>query len=227
MNYSILPTAEGDIPSEREQRKCKGPDPEPNVRRRIVLLSLLALATLVIALASFAYDSQHVNTALVESCGGSPEEATSLGCSFDVMSFAWLPSRCFDQELMLDFLHLRRWQWFTDADGRHPIDQATVAKGTYEHLYVTQEYHMYHCTYMWRKMHRAVQHGQPLDGYIGSLAHTDHCESVLVHPDSSWGELTTSIFSKYVKCPWGTQNLERDGWYRIVNGTKVVGFGNH
>jgi hypothetical protein len=36
-------------------------------------------------------------------CGSYPAEAKALGCQFDIISFCWLPPRCYDAELSHTF----------------------------------------------------------------------------------------------------------------------------
>ncbi|PVH73087.1 hypothetical protein DL98DRAFT_398522, partial [Cadophora sp. DSE1049] len=155
------------------------------------------------------------------SCGTSSAEAVSLGCHFDVMSFAWLPQACFDGELSHQFLALRDWEWFLDSEGTHGVDMGSVLAGEYSQLYVTQEYHMYHCTYMWRKMHRAALRGAALDGYIGSMMHTEHCEQMLMDHESTIDETNTMIFTKFVECPASNHGPSKAGWYRVIDGVKT------
>ena len=226
MEYHILPADEGSPPTGREHNaKTKQHTWHPHS----ILLTLLMMAIfgVIISLAIYNYLHVNISQSVAETCGTSSHEAVSLGCEFDVMSFAWLPPRCFDQSLMLEFLALRDWQWYLDAESHQRVDMVPVSKGSYDHLYVTQEYHMYHCTYMWRKMHRAIQNGQPLDGYIGKIEHTAHCEKMLVGSALALNLTNTLIFSKFVECPSEGQSLEDVGWYRVVGGQRVVGFGDH
>jgi hypothetical protein len=111
-------------------------------------------------------------------CGTSPAEAHSLGCQFDAMSFSWLPAGCYDTELVDDFLALRNWEWFYDTARQHAIPKEEVLKGELTNLIVTREYHLFHCTYQWRKMHRGMVKGV-IDSYIANYEHTAHCEHML------------------------------------------------
>ncbi|KIX03841.1 uncharacterized protein Z518_07394 [Rhinocladiella mackenziei CBS 650.93] len=113
-------------------------------------------------------------------CGSSRDDAVSRGCQFDIMSFSWLPPACYDEALAIEFAGLRGWQYFRDENRTTGIPRKEVALGQYDLLYVSTEYHVLHCTYMWRKMHRAVLKAAPIDGYIGEYNHTKHCEEVLV-----------------------------------------------
>lgn len=180
-----------------------------------------ATALILFTLAVFLQDSKSEGP-VPETCGNSPAEAISLGCNFDIISFAWLPARCFDQELMDEFMAVHDWKWFLDRDGQHSVDLASVAAGGYDELYVTQEYHMYHCTYMWRKMHRAILAGTVLDGYIGDMHHTAHCETMILDRTRALDTINTSILTKYVRCPFAQEDFQgRWGWYRVINGQRV------
>jgi hypothetical protein len=182
----------------------------------ISIFLLFGLGRLLIA------DKEHTNggNERVYHCGNSPAEAISNGCSFDVMSFTWLPEQCFDEPLMEDFLGQRNWTWHLDGHGQQQADEAAVRKGTHSELYVSWEYHLMHCTYMWRKLHRAVlQDLDSLDGYIGNLAHTEHCGEMLLggFKTAPSQETNTMIYTKFPAC--GKDGL-RSGWYRIVDGER-------
>lgn len=50
-------------------------------------------------------------------CGSTPDEARSLGCFFDQLSFAWQVPECYDEETMTEFLAASEWQYFDDEAG--------------------------------------------------------------------------------------------------------------
>jgi hypothetical protein len=219
MPYFRLPTSDetADQEASNKEQAVLRPAGWSISRGLLVILSIIAL--LFIALVSRSFQQAHDH---IESCGLSSTEALSIGCSFDVMSFAWLPHRCFDQELMNQFLTLRDWRWYLDANGTQVADFDSLRLGSYDNLYVTHEYHMYHCTYMWRKMHRAILQGQPLDGYIGNIHHTAHCERQLLKHEVSLDAKNTLIYTKYVNCPDGRErNAALAGWYRMTDGHQV------
>lgn len=183
---------------------------------------LIALAMALIVLSVLiSLQNSRTEDLSSETCGNSSSEALSLGCSFDVISFAWLPTRCFDKELVDEFLALRDWNWYLDAGAQQTADFVSVAAGEYDELYVTQEYHMYHCTYMWRKMHRAILAGDVLDGYIGDMHHTAHCEMQILDRSRALDEVSTTIYTKYINCPVQQEFRGRWGWYRVINGQRV------
>lgn len=140
----------------------------------------------------------------VVECGETPEEARARGCAFDPVSFSWLPPLCFDGELVERFLAMRDWQWYYHAnDTTSPVPFAEVQKGEHPWLFVTREFHIFHCTYQWRKMHRAMLQGTPVDSYIGNYSHTGHCEWTLTNKwaeRSGWDIVDVQISRKFVRC---------------------------
>ena len=149
-------------------------------------------------------------------CGDNPNpsSARQANCTFDVMSFSWLPAACAEPELTKEFLGLRNWTWWVDANKTTPVPFDEVAWGDHTELYVTREYHMYHCTYMWRKLHRGLLRGQSntegrgvVDTYIGQYGHTAHCEMMLLGMEGDEGgidkEATDTIITmKFPQCMW-------------------------
>ncbi|KAJ3475709.1 hypothetical protein NLG97_g9364 [Lecanicillium saksenae] len=141
------------------------------------------------------------DAAKTANCGNSSESALTAGCKFDMISFTWSHPDCFDEELMAEFLSLKNWTWWFDTAGEHPVPLDKVATGTHANLYVTWEYHTMHCTFMWKKMHRAMLQQRPLDLYVGNLNHTMHCEKVLLSRIIDLEDKTTLIQIKYPDCP--------------------------
>jgi hypothetical protein len=158
-------------------------------------------------------------------CGNSPEEARSNGCHFDLMSFSWLPPACFDGELMDEFLTHSNWEWYSDISQKNTVPANEVQHGQHDALYVSWDYHFVHCTYMWQKMHRALLHQRPMDGYIGNMHHTAHCADLLLsQADMRTTGKMTVVFAKYPSCgedPRLMADENHHGWYRVENGTRV------
>ncbi|KAJ5569721.1 uncharacterized protein N7459_009151 [Penicillium hispanicum] len=164
-----------------------------------VIISLLSLISLLHLANLLLPASCKIPTSPTAHCGTSREEAKSLGCHFDPMSFSWLPTDCYDAELTETFLDLQAWEWYTDATGS-PAPRDAVLTGEYDELFVSWEYHLLHCTYAWRKMHRALLHGRPVDGYIAQYTHTAHCEEMLLAQRIERNSTNTIIRTKFVSC---------------------------
>ena len=128
------------------------------------------------------------------------------------MSFSWLPPACYDTELSYNFTYTypnattpTRWQWYEDKDGGKPVPLADVETGNYKRLYVTGEYHVVHCVFMWKKLHRAIVRGGKVDSYVGNLAHTEHCARILLDQEEEMGGggsaiVNTAITMKFPTC---------------------------
>ena len=146
------------------------------------------------------------------SCGDTPSSARHANCKFDIMSFSWLPPACDDPELTVEFSHVRKWTWWVDSNRTTSVPFEEVALGFHSELFVTREYHMYHCTYMWRKLHRGLLKAQEnaekrgvVDSYIGAYDHTSHCEMMLVGMEEDGGVIDkdvvdTAILMKFPQC---------------------------
>lgn len=219
-SYAQVSTTNEAVDLESPKQKTPSSKKFQSVWQHLQWFVALGLTLIVFILVIFLRDPQSKDPA-AETCGNSSSEAISLGCSFDIMSFAWLPPRCFDRELMNQFLAIRDWKWYLDTEGRQTVDLASVAAGQYDQLYVTQEYHMYHCTYMWRKMHRAIAAGAVVDGYIGDIHHTAHCEMQILDRSRSLDAISTSIYTKFASCPIKQKVPGWWGWYRIIDGQRV------
>jgi hypothetical protein len=117
------------------------------------------------------------------------------------MSFSWLHPQCYDEQLTEEFRRLRNWQYFTNSNHSTEVTELEAMLGE-QNLQVRWEHHLHHFAYMWRKLHRAIARGGPIDGYIGNYHHTIHCRSMLVdeHRLYDLEELNTVIMVKYPEC---------------------------
>jgi hypothetical protein len=136
-------------------------------------------------------------------CGNSTAEARALGCRFDPMSFNWLPPACYDEELITEFLAVDNWVWYKDNSSATPMPFSEVQSGEYPLMWVTRKFHLYHCTYQWRKFHRAILEGKPVDDYVGKYDHTAHCEGILTEDPTTataFDAVGVRINRKFVGC---------------------------
>lgn len=187
-------------------------DQDESPRRYLVSSSLLAaLVTLSLLLGlalgvipTSATKTQRAPKTLVRPCGGTPEEARTNGCHFDIISFCWLPDDCYDAELSDEFDHANHLEWFLDPNRTQPLSHEQIMTGEYTGLYVNWEYHIRHCTAMWKKFHRAIMKNlgtRAIDGYIGSYEHTKHCEHMLLGGRGvALDTINTRIAVKYPDC---------------------------
>lgn len=115
-------------------------------------------------------------------CGKSPDEALARGCHFDMIATAWLPPKCIDQELVVEFMASHPWQYFRNQNGTEPLptDADSLGSQTAGLIWTTHRWHWAHCLYMWKKLNRALVHGWMTDGETIKQGHTDHCTKTIL-----------------------------------------------
>lgn len=152
------------------------------------------------------YDpSAHVMTGIMKSpCGNTTAEAKARGCHFDIITFCWLPHRCYDNELSKSFEQLVDWKWYLDRNKTRPVPKTEALRGELDGLYVSWEYHVQHCVYMWQKMHRALlgPGKEAIDTYISPYIHTEHCGKMLLTRGDGYAlsDINTRIRVKFPDC---------------------------
>jgi hypothetical protein len=186
-------------------------------RGKVFLIIFALLVTTAVLVLLYLLNS---SSEAVTNCGLSPEKAREKGCKFDVMSFSWLPPACYDADLTQQFLADKEWGWYTDPRATGSVPLSEVQEGNLKYVFVSWEFHLVHCGYMWRKMHRAVMSGGPIDGYIMDTNHTAHCVKELLAGKTELNRTTTMIFAKYPECGFHEEEDPR-GWYRVEGGKKA------
>ncbi|KAF2663831.1 hypothetical protein BT63DRAFT_418727 [Microthyrium microscopicum] len=191
-------------------------------RRRSVLGILLFGVAFALAIVIVYFDlleqTKFMKVPYEAPCGDTSSEAQRKGCHFDTMAFSWVPPACYDGELEKEFLSKKDWVWFLEENNNITISPEVVQTGDINVAWVTWEYHQTHCTYMWRKMHRAVAASTPLDGYIRDYHHTAHCEVMLLQDVTDNRKQRESIYIKYPNC--GGPDVGHLGWFRVINGKR-------
>lgn len=113
-------------------------------------------------------------------CGNSSEEAINNGCVIDFIPGGWVHPDCYDEELERDFLEYAGRHWYTDPEGKQELSEDFMRQtGGPNPVYVSMKYHDAHCAYTWKKLHRAILRGKPIDSQIGEYPHTKHCSKAL------------------------------------------------
>ena len=113
-------------------------------------------------------------------CGNSSEEAIKNGCVMDFIPGGWVHPDCYDKDIEREFLEYADWHWYADPWGNQELSEDFMRQtGGPSPVYVSMEYHDAHCAYTWRKLHRAILRGTPIDSQIGAYQHTEHCSKAL------------------------------------------------
>ena len=133
-------------------------------------------------------------------CGSSPTEAKLRGCRFDILSFAWQTPECFDGELMDDFIAHDNWKFYAHFNSTETVVELAAALEGDRSLYVDWEYHITHCTFMWRQMHRAYTVKGFIDSHLDDYHHTLHCQRTLLDRETGLGMVNVIAALKYPDC---------------------------
>lgn len=178
--------------------------------RRHIIYGLAAVAALILIFSfsaphtlTLSYWRQGANTTAPpqqHSCGASPESAAEAGCTFDLIAFAWAQPACSDEELMHEFLARKEWRWWADAEGAEDVPGEEVALGSREQVFVSWEFQLQQCVYLWKKMQRAVVAKAPLDSWTLDAEHTARCGEMLLDQKRLADGGNTMIETKYTTC---------------------------
>lgn len=144
-------------------------------------------------------------------CGSSPSDALARGCTFDIMTTSWQHPDCYDAELNAEITALHgpwKFYWSSGPPDVRPQDDMlhvipTEELGFHQGLFwATREYHVWHCTYAWRSMHRALERGRKIDKFLSDYEHTAHCARLLVNASDPLGlPMDSAVTRATVKYP--------------------------
>ncbi|MCJ1448609.1 MAG: hypothetical protein MMC23_009126 [Stictis urceolatum] len=150
----------------------------------IALLSIWALvSSAAILQARLTPDPQSRSC----SCGGTTvAEAKRRGCIFTPLAIAWLPRHCIDFELAREFDYAGpgpngEWEYWAHQNRTHALtheDIGNLADYDDGFVYMTQEWHVVHCVYTWKKHYRQKSTGISIERRSNGLDHIAHCGSV-------------------------------------------------
>ncbi|KAF3066701.1 hypothetical protein CFAM422_008986 [Trichoderma lentiforme] len=134
-------------------------------------------------------------------CGNSPADAQALGCRYSIVLHSWLPQDCLtdddmeDEKLMYDG---RNWPY--EINGRN-LTMDELHLGDYGHFTTTFDWHVVHCMYVWKRIHRAaLDASRKIDSYTANFHHTNHCVKMIGGDPGGMKDSGTKIFVKYPVC---------------------------
>ncbi|KIY03959.1 uncharacterized protein Z520_00651 [Fonsecaea multimorphosa CBS 102226] len=124
-------------------------------------------------------------------CGRSLAEAKAQGCEFDLLSYSWTPSRCYERDTDLEF---REWvhrperqfgpfPFFIDQNATaHITDEESLsfraAPGSLAHT--SQEEHLGHCIFWMRRIERILEGKGRFTERGDGVPHALHCTKSLL-----------------------------------------------
>jgi hypothetical protein len=135
-------------------------------------------------------------------CGSSPEDAHALGCRYSIVLHAWLPKSCLADEDIEDEKLMykdRVWPYQLDSGANLTMDE--LHQGDYHHFTTHFDWHVTHCMYVWKRVHRAMlDPSRKIDSYAGNIHHTNHCVKMIGGDAGGMRNSGTKIFVKYPVC---------------------------
>jgi len=137
----------------------------------------------------------------VATCGSTLEEAQALNCVWDGLGGYWVPPACYDKEITEQFLAAGPWKYFNDHAGTQELAEEDLKYrfGEENKYYTTLKYHRVHCSFQWRKMHRALEKGWKVENMLMDYHHTLHCGTVSLQ-EGQMDDILTSITIELATC---------------------------
>ncbi|OAP55468.1 hypothetical protein AYL99_10441 [Fonsecaea erecta] len=124
-------------------------------------------------------------------CGYTMDEMHENNCTFDTLAMAWLPPYCRDEELTAEFDRSGpgpngSWTYWLDYNHTIPItiEQVGLMGFQVDHgnVYMAWEWHVTHCLFYWKKIHRQRYTGVMIEPRYDRESHVMHCLHAVLHP---------------------------------------------
>lgn len=135
-------------------------------------------------------------------CGNTATEAKALDCRFDMVLHAWLPRDCVSGDDVEDEVLMyadRDWHW--GLDNKTETSLETVRGGELAYVWTSFDWHVAHCAYVWKRLHRAMLAGDgKVDSYTTSYSHTKHCVEMVAGRDEMRKVAGTQVYAKFPTC---------------------------
>jgi hypothetical protein len=166
-------------------------------RLRKLLFPTLALIILAIPASLFA-----IRQRIVYECG-SLDSIDRNKCIFEEVNMLWMPKECYDEDLDQEFRG-EQFKYYTTVTGDTEVDFKSASTMIGSDIYVSSQWHLTHCTYLWKKLHRAARDNRPMDDNLDSYEHTVHCSKMLLHQHSAGsdgGIHSVSVVPGFAGCP--------------------------
>ena len=114
-----------------------------------------------------------------------------------------MPEPCYDHEIQVAYRE-RESEWWRERGGvgGEKIPQDRAALGIEEAMWLSWDYHDYHCQFIWKMMTRILRNtSMGVPGRLLEYHHTDHCIEVLKGIDPGPKEdISTEVSLNYSTC---------------------------
>lgn len=138
-------------------------------------------------------------------CGTTADEARARGCVWETTGFTWLAPECADPDTENEFLRYiakNDLKLYRDANYTEEVTIEEVRLGNGPGFFVREGYHLTHCLFLMKKLHRMRDKGAMIDGQIMPLHHTEHCMGQVLQAHAEPGYREHDIQFSYTKFPY-------------------------
>ncbi|KAK0377254.1 hypothetical protein CLIM01_05404 [Colletotrichum limetticola] len=165
-------------------------------------LCWFALITLLLfAVGAFSHEYSLLSiepsphTVPIHTCGSTVPEAKANGCVFDVMAYGWVPSQCYNGDLVSTYNAYDMSPWAFDKNLTKPASEQVLMAGERRILYTDLRFHQEHCFYTWHNLLHSVEHQRPLiHNLSASTEHRHHCKGLFLHGEAPTGPVVPAFF---------------------------------
>jgi len=116
-------------------------------------------------------------------CGNSTQEALSLGCTFDQLTWSWFPPSC-PHYANDEYLAAENWTFFLDNQHRFALPKTDPrwieALDNKIELWGEQREHTAHCVFLFLALAQIVKEKGPHASYYRNYAHMEHCAGLIL-----------------------------------------------
>ncbi|KAL8791652.1 MAG: hypothetical protein Q9195_005735 [Heterodermia aff. obscurata] len=139
----------------------------------------------------------------LQPCGTTATTALASGCIFNLLTMAWLPPACLDRDLSAEFHEAVGAEpfYYDEAATRRIPDHGALAElplGVKS--WTTRRYHVFHCAYGWRMVHRVLERGGRLESGLAGYHHTEHCTDTLMNTSVPLEAVITRVEIDFPDC---------------------------
>jgi hypothetical protein len=147
----------------------------------IILASGLALTTIVYGVATQKTQQDTASQVPSRMCGNSSAEAISLGCTWDQLTWSWLPPDC-PHYANEEFLQAEDWKFYTDPLGKQEAVGETWrnAMDNLVDLWGERREHLTHCVYLFLSLGQVIRDSTPHHQRLTGYEHVHHCSKIIL-----------------------------------------------
>ncbi|KAL2062924.1 hypothetical protein VTL71DRAFT_5996 [Oculimacula yallundae] len=133
-------------------------------------------------------------------CGNSTAEAKALDCRYDILLNHWVPSPCWEGDMVEEYQDDDSWTAYHDMNLTQPV-KTVEEMADMDHYWTSNRDHINHCAMMWKKQFWAMFDDRGvIDSLMASPGHTDHCAQYLMDATLKNFTTPTKVYVGFAGC---------------------------